>query len=130
MLAPPRIGNVKLLLLTRQYTKPLKKTKHYIGETKKGAQNRPSTLVWWFPQKKGGYEAINEEMLDSVKRDITTDASLDAAQDSDNITKTQFMATLNEPHPQGEGSKVLDLKKEKDAQVGDPQLNKESEIRR
>ncbi|GJX10771.1 putative ribonuclease H-like domain-containing protein [Tanacetum coccineum] len=51
-----------------------------------------------------GDEAINEEMLDSVERDITTDASLDAAQDSDNITKTQSTATLNEPHPQGEGS--------------------------
>ncbi|GKF68320.1 hypothetical protein Tco_0197999, partial [Tanacetum coccineum] len=44
-------------------------------------------------------EAINEEMLDSVKRAITTNASLDAAQDNDNITKTQSTATLNEPHP-------------------------------
>ncbi|GKC84062.1 uncharacterized mitochondrial protein-like protein [Tanacetum coccineum] len=54
--------------------------------------------------KKVGDEAINEEMLDSVERAITTDASLDAAQDSDNITKTQSTVTLNEPHPQGEGS--------------------------
>ncbi|GJV25811.1 hypothetical protein Tco_1378506 [Tanacetum coccineum] len=54
--------------------------------------------------KKVGDEAINEEMLDSVERAITTDASLDAAQDSDNITKTQSTTTLNEPHPQGEGS--------------------------
>ncbi|GJU92637.1 ribonuclease H-like domain-containing protein [Tanacetum coccineum] len=54
--------------------------------------------------KKVGDEAINEEMLDNVERAITTDASLDAAQDSDNITKTQSTATLNEPHPQGEGS--------------------------
>ncbi|GJS64258.1 putative reverse transcriptase domain-containing protein [Tanacetum coccineum] len=51
-----------------------------------------------------GDEAINEEMLDSVERAITTDASLDASQDSDNITKTQSTETLNEPHPQGEGS--------------------------
>ncbi|GJR49891.1 putative ribonuclease H-like domain-containing protein [Tanacetum coccineum] len=54
--------------------------------------------------KKVGDEAINEEMLDSVERAITTDASLDAAQDSDNITKTHSTTTLNEPHPQGEGS--------------------------
>ncbi|GKG39662.1 hypothetical protein Tco_0463807 [Tanacetum coccineum] len=32
--------------------------------------------------KKVGDEAINEEMLDSVERAITTDASLDATQDS------------------------------------------------
>ncbi|GJV95637.1 hypothetical protein Tco_1547214 [Tanacetum coccineum] len=54
--------------------------------------------------KKVGDEAINEEMLDSVERAITTDASLDATHDSDNITKTQYTTTLNEPHPQGEGS--------------------------
>ncbi|GJZ22166.1 putative ribonuclease H-like domain-containing protein, partial [Tanacetum coccineum] len=54
--------------------------------------------------RKVGDEAINEDMLDSVERAITTDASLDAAQDSDNITKTQSTATLNEHHPQGEGS--------------------------
>ncbi|GKD70763.1 hypothetical protein Tco_1324853, partial [Tanacetum coccineum] len=52
--------------------------------------------------KKVGDEAINEEMFDSVERAITIGASLDAAQDSDNITKTQSTATLNEPHPQGE----------------------------
>ncbi|GKA53070.1 hypothetical protein Tco_0746385, partial [Tanacetum coccineum] len=46
--------------------------------------------------KKVGDEAINEEMLDSVERAITIDASLDAAQDSDNITKTQSTTTLNE----------------------------------
>ncbi|GKD87077.1 hypothetical protein Tco_1358231, partial [Tanacetum coccineum] len=84
-----------------------------------------------------GDEAINEEMFDSVERAITTDASLDAALDSDNITKTKSTVTLNEPHPQGEGlgsgpwcqetmggapaqtrsERVLDLEKEKDAQA-------------
>ncbi|GJZ88745.1 hypothetical protein Tco_0660527, partial [Tanacetum coccineum] len=54
--------------------------------------------------KKVGDEAINEAMFDSVERAITTDASLDAAQDNDNITKTQSTITLIEPHPQGEGS--------------------------
>ncbi|GKA83981.1 hypothetical protein Tco_0805576, partial [Tanacetum coccineum] len=38
---------------------------------------------------------------DSVERAITTDASLDAAQDSDNIFKTQSMAMLNVDIPQG-----------------------------
>ncbi|GJY30006.1 hypothetical protein Tco_0405773 [Tanacetum coccineum] len=51
-----------------------------------------------------GDEAINEEMFDSMERAITTDASLDAAHDSDNITKTQSTATLNEPYPHGKGS--------------------------
>ncbi|GJU21018.1 hypothetical protein Tco_1154360 [Tanacetum coccineum] len=54
--------------------------------------------------KKVGDEAINEEMFDNMERIITTDASLDAAQDSDNITKTQSTATLNEPQPQRECS--------------------------
>ncbi|GJS51332.1 hypothetical protein Tco_0624694 [Tanacetum coccineum] len=54
--------------------------------------------------KKVGDDAINEEMFDSVERAITTDASLNAAHDNDNITKTQSTATLNEPHPQREGS--------------------------
>nr|GEW07486.1 hypothetical protein [Tanacetum cinerariifolium] len=40
---------------------------------------------------------------DSLVRAATT-ASLDAQQDSSNITKTQSKATLNEPTPQGEGS--------------------------
>nr|GEY15936.1 hypothetical protein [Tanacetum cinerariifolium] len=40
---------------------------------------------------------------DSLVRAATT-ASLDAQQDSSNITKTQTKATLNEPTPQGEGS--------------------------
>nr|GEV58502.1 putative ribonuclease H-like domain-containing protein [Tanacetum cinerariifolium] len=40
---------------------------------------------------------------DSLVRAATT-ASLDAQQDSSNITKTQYKATLNEPTHQGEGS--------------------------
>ncbi|GKC88448.1 hypothetical protein Tco_1149097 [Tanacetum coccineum] len=73
--------------------------------------------------KKVGDEAINEEMLDSMERAITTDASLEAAQDSDNITKTQSTATLNEPHPQGEGKGC--------SSCGDPQTKEMSqEIRK
>nr|GEV54470.1 ribonuclease H-like domain-containing protein [Tanacetum cinerariifolium] len=40
---------------------------------------------------------------ESLVRAATT-ASLDAQRDSSNITKTESMATLNEPTPQGEGS--------------------------
>nr|GEW59580.1 hypothetical protein [Tanacetum cinerariifolium] len=43
------------------------------------------------------------ERDDSLVR-VATTASLDAQQDSSNITKTQSKATLNEPTPQGEGS--------------------------
>nr|GFA97654.1 hypothetical protein [Tanacetum cinerariifolium] len=46
-------------------------------------------------------EAINQEEGDRVERAITTDASLKAAQDSDNITKTQTMAMPNVDIPQG-----------------------------
>ncbi|GJX98925.1 hypothetical protein Tco_0355944 [Tanacetum coccineum] len=46
---------------------------------------------------KVGYEAINEEMFDSVERAATTASSLEAEQASGNINKTQFMTTLNEP---------------------------------
>ncbi|GKD63567.1 hypothetical protein Tco_1305675 [Tanacetum coccineum] len=63
----------------------------------------------------------------SVERAITTDASLDAAQDSDNILKTQTTAMPNVDIPQGidisgspkrqETMGVLDLEKEKDAQA-------------
>ncbi|GJZ43042.1 hypothetical protein Tco_0590297 [Tanacetum coccineum] len=34
---------------------------------------------------------------------VTTASSLEAEHDSGNINRTQSMATLNEPHPQGEG---------------------------
>ncbi|GJW09508.1 putative ribonuclease H-like domain-containing protein [Tanacetum coccineum] len=51
----------------------------------------------------------NDEIFENLTlmgmvRAITTDASLDAAQDSDIISKTQSMATLTEPTPQDEGS--------------------------
>ncbi|GKB46029.1 hypothetical protein Tco_0896782 [Tanacetum coccineum] len=49
-------------------------------------------------------ETIHVERGDSMERSATTAASLDAKQDSGNIIRTQFMATLNEPIPQGTGS--------------------------
>nr|GEY10481.1 hypothetical protein [Tanacetum cinerariifolium] len=46
-------------------------------------------------------EAVNQEEGDIVERAITIDASLEAAQDSDNITKTQTTAMPNVDIPQG-----------------------------
>nr|GEU40461.1 retrovirus-related Pol polyprotein from transposon TNT 1-94 [Tanacetum cinerariifolium] len=46
-------------------------------------------------------EAVNSEEGDSVERGITIDASLEAAQDSDNITNTQTMAIPNVDIPRG-----------------------------
>nr|GEW03164.1 hypothetical protein [Tanacetum cinerariifolium] len=58
----------------------------------------PQTSV---PMKLGADEAVNQEESDRVERAITTDASLEAAQDSDNITKTQTMKMHNVDIPQG-----------------------------
>ncbi|GJR31093.1 hypothetical protein Tco_1107325 [Tanacetum coccineum] len=49
-------------------------------------------------QERIGYSRANDNC---VERAITTDASLDAAQDNDNIFKTQSMAMLNVDIPQG-----------------------------
>nr|GEV02433.1 hypothetical protein [Tanacetum cinerariifolium] len=56
-----------------------------------------------FPYPMVDVEVVHKEKDDSLVRAATT-ASLDAQQDSSNITKTQSKATLNEPTPQGEGS--------------------------
>ncbi|GKC51001.1 hypothetical protein Tco_1073746 [Tanacetum coccineum] len=49
-------------------------------------------------------ETVHEKRGDSMEKATTTAASLDAEQDSGNIIRTQSMATLNEPIPQGTGS--------------------------
>ncbi|GKD20636.1 hypothetical protein Tco_1222339 [Tanacetum coccineum] len=49
-------------------------------------------------------ETVHQERGDNVERAATSAASLDAEQDSGNIIRTQSMATLNEPIPQGTGS--------------------------
>ncbi|GKB61256.1 hypothetical protein Tco_0917442 [Tanacetum coccineum] len=46
-------------------------------------------------------EAVHKEGVDSVERAITTDASLIAEQDSDNIFRTQTMAMPNVDIPHG-----------------------------
>ncbi|GKE32595.1 hypothetical protein Tco_1451917, partial [Tanacetum coccineum] len=49
-------------------------------------------------------ETVHEKRGDSVERAATNVASLDIEQDSGNIIRTQSMATLNEPIPQGTSS--------------------------
>nr|GEW73917.1 hypothetical protein [Tanacetum cinerariifolium] len=55
-------------------------------------------------------EMVKEELLDErqpnerMEKAATTASSLEAEQDSGNINRTQSMATLNEPLPQGTGS--------------------------
>ncbi|GKE88868.1 hypothetical protein Tco_1566343, partial [Tanacetum coccineum] len=63
------------------------------------------------PQDLGADEVVHKEEGDSVERAITTAASLDAAQDSDNIIRTQTTTMPNVDIPQeghtsgsGEGS--------------------------
>ncbi|GJQ93013.1 uncharacterized mitochondrial protein-like protein [Tanacetum coccineum] len=52
----------------------------------------------------GEDETVYEEREDRMERAVTTASSLKAKQDSGNIIRTQSMATLNEPIPQGTGS--------------------------
>ncbi|GJW47171.1 hypothetical protein Tco_0078817 [Tanacetum coccineum] len=49
-------------------------------------------------------EIVTKEREDRMERVATTASSLEAEQDSGNINRTQSMATLNEPSPQGTGS--------------------------
>nr|GEW70163.1 putative ribonuclease H-like domain-containing protein [Tanacetum cinerariifolium] len=51
-----------------------------------------------------GDEAVYKETYDSVERAATTATGLDAKQDRGIISKTQFMATLNEPSSIGTSS--------------------------
>ncbi|GJS20788.1 hypothetical protein Tco_0449420 [Tanacetum coccineum] len=76
-----------------QKTHKRRKTKR---PTKISQSSGPTTLV--------ADETVHEERGDSMERAATTAASLDAEQDSGNIIRTQSMATLNEPIPQGTGS--------------------------
>ncbi|GKA63610.1 hypothetical protein Tco_0763216 [Tanacetum coccineum] len=76
-----------------QKTHKRRKTKR---PTKISQSSGPTTLV--------ADETVHEERGDSVERAATTAASLDAAQDSGNILRTQSTAILNEPIPQGTSS--------------------------
>ncbi|GJS55185.1 ribonuclease H-like domain-containing protein [Tanacetum coccineum] len=50
------------------------------------------------------YEIVYKEWEDRMERATTTASSLEAEQDSSEINRTQSMATLNEPLPQGTSS--------------------------
>ncbi|GJY03652.1 hypothetical protein Tco_0369592 [Tanacetum coccineum] len=68
-------------------------------------------------------EAVYKELGDSLVRAATTASSLEAEQDSDNITKTQSKATPNESSSigttSGGGPRVLDLEKTKTTQANE-----------
>nr|GFB32039.1 hypothetical protein [Tanacetum cinerariifolium] len=49
-------------------------------------------------------ETVYKEWEDRMERAATTTSSLEAKHDIGNINRTQSMATLNEPFPQGTGS--------------------------
>ncbi|GJY05709.1 hypothetical protein Tco_0371649 [Tanacetum coccineum] len=51
------------------------------------------------PPVKVGDETVHNELGDKIERAASTASSLEAEQDSDNINRTQSMATLNEPNP-------------------------------
>nr|GEU81661.1 hypothetical protein [Tanacetum cinerariifolium] len=65
-------------------------------------------------------EAVHKKLGDKLVRAATTASSLEAEQDSGNITKTQSKVTPNEPSSQGNdsggGPRVLDLEKIKTTQ--------------
>nr|GEV66970.1 xylulose kinase-1 [Tanacetum cinerariifolium] len=73
-----------------------KKTQKF-RRTQKDTKLPPTSV----PLNLGAYEAIHKEKGDIVERAITTDASLVAAQDSDNINKTQTTEMPNVDIPQG-----------------------------
>ncbi|GJW66444.1 hypothetical protein Tco_0120868 [Tanacetum coccineum] len=78
----------------------LKKTHKHRKSKRKAIEisqsSGPTTLV--------ADETVHEERGDKMERAATTAISLDAEQGSGNIIRTQSMATLNEPIPQGTGS--------------------------
>ncbi|GJS31952.1 putative ribonuclease H-like domain-containing protein [Tanacetum coccineum] len=91
-------SNIEPIPIIASSSQPQKTHKH--RKTKRPTEisqsSRPTTLV--------ADETVYEERGDSMERAANTAASLDAEQDNGNIIRTQSMATLNEPIPQGTGS--------------------------
>ncbi|GJU30109.1 hypothetical protein Tco_1173698 [Tanacetum coccineum] len=85
----------QILLSPTTYHRKRKTKKH--RRAKKDTE-LPQTSV---PLDHGADEVVHKEGGDNVERAITTVASLDAAQDSDNILRTQTMAMPNFDIPQG-----------------------------
>ncbi|GJS41622.1 hypothetical protein Tco_0566665 [Tanacetum coccineum] len=92
------LSHVEQIPIAASSSQPKKTQKH--RKTKRKAteisqSSRPTTLIV--------DETVHEERRDSVERAATTATSLDAEHGSGNINRTQSMATLNEPIPQGTG---------------------------
>ncbi|GKE88848.1 hypothetical protein Tco_1566323, partial [Tanacetum coccineum] len=85
-------SHVEPIFIIASSSQPKKNQKHRTTKrkaTKISHSSGPTTLV--------ADETVHEERGDNMERATTTAASLDAEQDSGNIIRTQFMATLNEP---------------------------------
>ncbi|GKB35038.1 hypothetical protein Tco_0879980 [Tanacetum coccineum] len=109
-------SNIEPMPIVASSSQPQKTQKH--RKTKRKAteisqSSGPTTLV--------ADETVYKEREDRMERAATTTSSLEAEQDNGNIFRTQSIATLNEPIPQGTGSRsgprVLDLENVKDAQA-------------
>ncbi|GJR47406.1 retrovirus-related pol polyprotein from transposon TNT 1-94 [Tanacetum coccineum] len=90
-------SNIEPIPIIASSSQPQKTHKH--RKTKRPTEisqsSGPTTLV--------ADETVHEERGDNMERAATTAASLDADQDNGNKIRTQSMATLNEPIPQGTG---------------------------
>ncbi|GJS90927.1 hypothetical protein Tco_0773563 [Tanacetum coccineum] len=92
------LSHVEQIPIAASSSQPKKTQKH--RKTKRKAteisqSSRPTTLIV--------DETVHEERRDSVEMATTTATSLYAKHGSGNINRTQSMATLNEPIPQGTG---------------------------
>ncbi|GJU90448.1 hypothetical protein Tco_1302871 [Tanacetum coccineum] len=94
--SPSNIEPIPIIASSSHPKKTHKRRKTKRKATEISQSSGPTTLV--------ADETVHEERGDSMERAATTAASLDAEQDSGNIIRTQSMATLNEPIPQGTGS--------------------------
>ncbi|GJV51174.1 hypothetical protein Tco_1446915 [Tanacetum coccineum] len=93
--SPSNIEPIPIIASSSQPQKTYKRRKTK-RPTEISQSSGPTTLV--------ADETVHEERGNSMERAATIAASLDAEQDSGNIIRTQSMATLNEPIPQGTGS--------------------------
>ncbi|GJR41169.1 hypothetical protein Tco_1216853 [Tanacetum coccineum] len=103
----PLIPNPHLYLLNSIIKKPIIVPLSY--QHKKTHKPRKAITTTEIYQSSGPFnlvadETVYKEWKDRMERAATTASSLDAEQDSGNINRTQFMATLNESFPLGTDS--------------------------
>ncbi|GKA54893.1 putative ribonuclease H-like domain-containing protein [Tanacetum coccineum] len=91
--ARQKVSTVGLTSSHPKKTQKHRKTKR--KATKKSQSSGPTTFV--------ADETFHKDRRDIMERAVNTASSLEAEQDSGNIIKTQSMATLNKPIPQGTG---------------------------